>query len=376
MTKVEGEGVESEEFEMLQRASRIVKKLRPILTDRTLKKMGLPDAYRHQSFDELADERDIYYCYRVILGRNPDPEGWRVFSSMLGNITVHDLSAMLLKTGEFKGKRVFQEMAGASPETTPVKVDLDGYSLYVLPNDQMIGTVLLEQAPYEPHVTKIVREIIKPGMNFVDIGANIGYFSLLAAHLVGPAGKVIAIEPNQYNCGLLYMSAVANQMTNVDILPFAVAEKGMTLVYDQLQGTNGVTSEDIDNSPDDVGKFVSRTLVRAVTLDDLLDNMERIEVVKIDIEGAEYRALMGGTALLKEHRPVIISEFFPGLLQVVSSVSGKDYLSLLVKADYRLSIIADDGNVIDHNQDVDAVVGYQQRASSDHIDILACPIES
>src|SRR5690606_15185214 len=96
------------------------------------------------------------------------------------------------------------------------------------------------QDNYEPHVTAEVRRLLQPGMTFVDVGANIGYFALLAASLVGAQGKVIAFEPNLENCELLRRSIAANGFDDfVHVHPYAVAEKAQFFTLDVGTSSNG-----------------------------------------------------------------------------------------------------------------------------------------
>lgn len=323
-------------------------------------------------YDDLASEEDIYYCYRLILGRSPDVGGWKTYNATLGGITVDELVSFFFTSPEFKSRPFFQKIVGKNPEEMPVLVDLGSYKQYVSPSDFEISRTVLEQRVYEPHVTNAIRPILRPGMTFLDIGANIGYFSLLAAKHVGQDGRVIAFEPNQYNCSLLYMSARANQFDHIEIYPFAVAETSTTFMYDNVGGSNGVISE-IGNERDEEksNQLFLRTLVRSVKLDDQLRDVERVDVIKIDIEGAEYRALLGAQQLIETHHPIIFSEFSPTGLQHVSNASGEDYLRLLVNHHYQLAILERNGKLIECQEDVGKVMIYFEGQKLDHIDIVA-----
>ncbi len=79
----------------------------------------------------------------------------------------------------------------------------------------------MDTKTYEPHVTNLVKGILKEGGVFLDVGANIGYFTMLAASLVKANGKVIAIEPNPQNLQLIYSSLLENHLSNVAIYPYA-----------------------------------------------------------------------------------------------------------------------------------------------------------
>src|SRR5207248_7439067 len=115
------------------------------------------------------------------------------------------------------------------------------------------------------------------GVSFVDVGANIGYYSLLAASRVGEAGHVHAFEPSNRNCALLQASVDRNGFRCVDLYPFAVADRSTTLVYDAV-ASNGSVSEPEPGAP-----ALDLDLVRSVRLDDVLAGLP-VDVMKIDVE--------------------------------------------------------------------------------------------
>ncbi len=260
-------------------------------------------------------------------------------------------------------------MVGRRPNEQPVAVALGTYQQYVSPGDFEISRSLLTQGVYEPHVTDALRPLLQPGMTFLDLGANIGYFSLLAASLVGQGGRVLAFEPNAYNVSLLSLSARANGFEQLEIFPFAVAERATTFIFDNVGGSNGMISEIPAGAAAD--DLFNRTLVRSVRLDELLGDLDQLDVVKIDIEGAEYRALQGARQLLERHHPIILSEFSPPGLQNVSGVPGEAYLQLLLGLGYELAVLNEDGTLTDCGSEADAVMRVFAGKPVDHIDIVA-----
>jgi len=242
--------------------------------------------------------------------------------------------------------------------------------MYVSISDAAVGAHIYGQKSYEPHVTKAIKRKLAPGMFFVDIGANIGYFSLLAAHLVGKEGRVFSFEPFQYNVKLLYLNAKINDFGNIEIYPFAVVDQRSLFAYDNM-ASNGVISE----IGQDLHSILSTTLVYSIKLDDVLQDIERLDVIKIDVEGAEYMALSGAKRLLKRHRPTIFAEFSPSALQVISKVSAEAFLRLLlIDDDFSIAVLDKNGNMLDCKNDLAQVIGHFEAAGSDHIDIVAFPL--
>ncbi len=314
-------------------------------------------------FDDTCTEEDIFYCFRLILGRNPSEIEWDGHKTHAGN-KLENVVASYTSSLEFKRRRL-----GALERTEHILIDLDGYKMYVSDSDTAVGVHISWNKSYEPHVTKAIKAVLEPGMYFVDIGANIGYFSMLAAFMVGSAGKVFAFEPYQYNVKLLHHSATVNGFSNVEIFPFAVANINGLLLYSN-EASNGKIEAitDLDMS-------LSSNLTYSVKLDDFLQ-VDRLDVIKIDVEGAEYMALTGAKNLLRKHRPIVFSEFSPSALKATSNVSADDYLKiLLVDDDYIISVIDEHNGMIACQNDIARVIQLFEDAKTDHIDIVAQPVK-
>jgi FkbM family methyltransferase len=317
-------------------------------------------------FKKSASEEDIYYCFRLILGRNPSKGEWPGHKSLAGN-DLRDVVSTYVSSREFKNRKL-----GVLSDTEHVLVDLGDYKMYVSPSDVEVGAHIYRERKYESHVTEQIRRVLTPGMYFLDIGANIGYFSLLAANLVGRKGRVLCFEPYQYNVKLLHMNATVNGFENVVIYPFAVADKKGLWAFDSA-GSNGVISE----IEEGITSLMATTLVYSVNLDDVLGGIERLDVIKIDVEGAEYMALSGGHDLLRGFRPTIFSEFSPPALNVVSGVSAEAYLRLLlVDEGYSVAVCDKDSGLVDCKRDMNKVIKCFQDSGVDHIDIVAYPADS
>lgn len=154
---------------------------------------------------------------------------------------------------------------------------------------------------YEPQETALVRAILRPGMSFVDVGANWGYFTLLAAHLVGRGGRVVSLEPDPRLFPILRSNVARNGLDQVTTLQVAAADKEATLKlagYDEAGNNYGVSRVVTD--------MAGQTTfdVDARPLDDLLDEsrLEVVDLLKMDIEGFEGFALEGLAKSLTERR--------------------------------------------------------------------------
>jgi predicted methyltransferase len=105
----------------------------------------------------------------------------------------------------------------ASPGATACATDIEGFSIFTAANDASIGRAV-RAGSYEPEIVALFRRFVRPGMGVLDLGANIGFFTLLAASLVGPRGEVFAAESNGRNGRLLEVSRRVNGFTQVSVL--------------------------------------------------------------------------------------------------------------------------------------------------------------
>jgi len=92
----------------------------------------------------------------------------------------------------------------------------------------------LKQGEYELHLLEFFRERLKPGMTFIDIGANVGLYSMFAARIVGGNGKVFSFEPNSENCRLIMLSKYRNEFENVTVYPMALGKKQVMLFFPHI----------------------------------------------------------------------------------------------------------------------------------------------
>jgi FkbM family methyltransferase len=155
-------------------------------------------------------------------------------------------------------------------------------------------------------------------MTVVDVGANLGYFSLLASKLVGAEGRVVALEPNSENCRLLLSSLRLGAISNVELFPVAAAEAPGWAYYATHVGSNGGLVDD--------GDLLSRfgNVVPTFRLDDLVRG--KVDLLKMDVEGAEGRVVQGATRVIEKDRPIVTTELKEEMLQRVSGRSVADYL--------------------------------------------------
>lgn len=273
--------------------------------------------------DEATAE-DIYYCYRLLLMREPSPEDVEYWRERVAaeQLTYARLAAYFRKSREYVIGRKARGITLLS---------LDDFELYVQEHDWDIGENLIETKLYEPHVTTFLKEHLQEKMTFVDVGANVGFFTLTGATKVGKSGKVIAVECNPRNVELIYMSLHRNRLDHVTVYPFAVGDTQKLMSF-SWGFSNGFVDE---LAKDEEEAFI----VQAVTLDSLLRNEPRVDVIKMDIEGSEAKAWQGMQETIANHHPVLLMEFFPALLERVSGVKGDDFLNSVFACGYSAGVL-------------------------------------
>ena len=186
--------------------------------------------------------------------------------------------------------------------------------------DQAVSAAIFAEGIWEPGETKFIEQSLQPGMVFVDIGANIGYYSLIASSLVGSTGKVFAFEPDPKNFGLLQRNVAANQCQNVFMVQKAVAAVTRQLPLYRSSDNFGDhrTYEPRDKNVRQRDSGPAPVAVEAVSLDEYLSGrLTNVDFIKMDIQGSEYDALVGMRRTLRQNPDVtILTEFWPmGLRQ-------------------------------------------------------------
>ena len=309
-------------------------------------------------FPPSASLEDIFYCFRLILGRRPSEKEWPGHSSRLGD-KLQEVVATYVNSQEFHNRGLMN-----SPQTQHFEcAQLDGFAMFASPDDIAVGKHLLWLNDYEPHVSHPFRSALRPGMRVLDIGANIGFYSLLAASRVGSAGEVLSVEPNAANVALILRSSAKNNFKNVRIIQAAAYDAWEPLKL-FVDSSNGAVSAIDPTHPNSCGGTVMGLPLSAVIAE------SHIDVVKIDVEGAEGRAMQGMWNVIERSMPVVFSEFTPDSMPTMSGISAREYLQLFLGLGYHISVLDKSGGRIECGDDPDAVMHVFQAANDSHIDLL------
>jgi FkbM family methyltransferase len=177
-----------------------------------------------------------------------------------------------------------------------------------------VGRGLYRRKIHEPSLTKLLldRFANPEARNFIDVGANIGYFSSLMSRLAGPTGKVLAVEPEPQNLALLEQNIQINRLTNVAIQPCALGASEGSAMLGLYKPANRGRHSLLENNAK------SRIEVRVRTLDEVAGvagkNVTSWSLAKIDVEGYEGFVIEGGKETLPRIETLVM-EFSPALLR-------------------------------------------------------------
>ncbi len=184
---------------------------------------------------------------------------------------------------------------------------------------------------YEPKETTYLKSLLKPGMTFVDIGANIGYFSALASSLVGENGKVFSFEPSPYAFAKLKKMADSTPFQNIRTYPIALSDTPGQLKLPVPQEGNHTPSFLDKTNSNQVSVDVQRLDVCLSS-----EKISEIDLLKIDVEGFELKALKGAENLFKSRKiKNIICEFNEYWLREAGT-SSNELLQFLMDNDFDL----------------------------------------
>ena len=334
--------------------------MRPLL--RRVRRGSAPDPSRFEApFVDRATADDVFHAFRLLLGRHPNRDEIRGHMLQIGR-PLADVARTYLDSREFAARGFGGAEAGEI-----VCVDSPaGFRIHVRPSDIAVGEAVAHGGLHEPNVTAVFERRLRPGMRVIDIGANVGWFTMLAASRVGPEGEVIAVEPDRDNAALLEASRRVNGFDNVRLLPVAAGRvSGAVAIFRAY--SNAATA------PLDTVDPLQTAIVPAIRLDDVIDGDKGpIGLIKADVEGAEPIALGGLERVLRRDRPVIICEFAPGMMPGVSGVDGVSYAEWLGSLGYRLATIGPAGEEQPCGSAAMVMDAYV-RSGIDHIDLVCDP---
>ena len=201
--------------------------------------------------------------------------------------------------------------------------------------DVHVSASIVAEGIWEPLETRFLLDTLKPGQVFVDVGANIGYFSLVASRLVGAGGEVLAFEPETLNYELLEHNCRLNHCDNVRNFKAALGEEnasGQIYLNELNRGDHSLYPGDEDRASQDINIVNGSKLIMA--------SHPQVNFIKIDTQGAECDVLAGLLPLIEASFPdlILIIEFSPMHLKNAGA-SGRNLLELLAAQPWHMYLM-------------------------------------
>lgn len=211
--------------------------------------------------------------------------------------------------------------------------------MYVSPNEHQ-QRQLFWYGYYEKPVGITIKRLLKPGHVFLDIGANIGYFSLLAAKCC-PSSMVVSFEPVIEIFEKLQKNILLNNTPNIITVNMAAGEKDEVRdIYLSAPDNTGMSSLE---KPENYSGVSQKTEVIAIDTWFARSNLPKVDLVKIDVEGNELSVLKGMKTVIEKFRPLIIMEVNPETLSLFR-LSVTDLYRQILNLGYEAHLIAEDGS--------------------------------
>ena len=208
----------------------------------------------------------------------------------------------LLGPFNFRGKaRLLHTLSQKQGERT---IELFGYNIKLDLSDYIQRSIYLNT--FEPHESALVQSYLKRGMTFVDVGANVGYFTLMASSLVGIDGTVLAFEPSPYACGRLMHTVESNHLPQVRAIQSGLSDtSGVFQLY--MPKISG------NHTPSMIANEGGRPInVPTHRLDEYLTarRIDHVDLMKVDVEGFEPNVIRGARSYIQNGRiHAILCEF-------------------------------------------------------------------
>jgi FkbM family methyltransferase len=183
-------------------------------------------------------------------------------------------------------------------------VAADVGTLLMRAEDRVMLPAIAAAGEWEHEEAALFRTYLAPGMVVVDVGANVGYYTLLSGRAVGRRGRVIAVEPDAGNVALLRENVARNRLANVEVVPAAAWLETARLLLEPNELNPG------DHQVRAASGRADARAIDGVALDDLLADAN-VAVVKIDAQGSDHRALAGMERTVRACRSIVFIEFWP-----------------------------------------------------------------
>ena len=200
------------------------------------------------------------------------------------------------------------------------KIVVNGYEMYVNPNDKGISEELAMFKIHEPLNTKFLSEQLQEGMICLDIGANLGYFTFLESLKIGKTGRVISVEPAPSTFELFEKNIKLQKHQNISSYNFAFSDKESTVDFFISNSSNWsrIIAEK-DTYHGDKGDIIK---IKCRTIDNFIKELElkKLDLIRVDLEGYEFEIFEGAQKTLSELKPMLQIEVHRDFMGIKKSL--------------------------------------------------------
>lgn len=238
----------------------------------------------------------------------------------------------------------------------PKQVEIHGATVVLNPTDPVVSGAL-HFGVYEKAETRFFQSACRDGMTFLDVGANLGYYTALAARAVGPNGRVLAVEPDPDSFGYLEQTIAANAVGNVEAFPVAASDAPAILplyISTDNRGDNRLYASDGERP---------QVEVKARPLDALLreNKIDTVDLIKIDVQGYEPKVIAGlRETITASPNLTLLTEFWPQGIDEAGE-DANEFLQTLRELGLTLHELQPDGSLAELTDDTDLIARHQGR---------------
>lgn len=319
---------------------------------------------------------DIESVYRVLLGREVNAEErsrmTEDYLSSVKNLPLDTYVEQTLRSNEFLARWKHAILSALIPNQLVVTKRLsNGLEMLVDLRQVYVGWGILNEV-YEPDEVNFVKRFLRSGCGFVDIGANIGYYSIIAASIVGTGGFVHAFEPTATSHDLLQSTVERNSLqaiVKVHKKALSSTHGTVVMVHDLNSVNMGGAHVEAETASTGEQSSVVRESVECATLDSF-DFGRRVDLIKIDVEGAEKFVLQGGVGLLERDHPAVMIELNEHQLNKVSQCTSMDVVEFFSSRGYVVNALRDGGELMPIDMPVDVIHRLQGEKGNTNVVML------
>lgn len=290
-----------------------------------------------------SNEEIVRGCYLKILEREPDQIGFQQFLKMMKNssnplgINEKDLIKILTNSDEYKKIKIAKIY-----DSKPPYVFTGSYNIrYLIRPNSILDNTVVEKGVFNRWLCLKLKKLIDKDAIVLDIGANAGLISLPLSKTCVPNGLVYAFEPDNKVASHMKKNIKLNNFFNIIVEEVAVQDNPIInqiiLNINRAVQDNGLRNDGLSTIENNSTYKIAERVVKTTTIDNYVKrkNIDRLDFLKIDTEGSEYKVLRGGKKTIKKFRPIIFYEYQPVIGRSVHFKNIEKSFKLLNKMGYK-----------------------------------------